>query len=87
MISSFAHNMTIYMMIRDSSWLISLESWKAYIGALKETLDGAALTQLKASILDRAEAVAKSAGGFLGLGNKVSDVERKVLDDLSNSFG
>lgn len=62
------------------------ETWKSYIGALKDTLDEASLGQLKTSIMGRAESVAKSAGGFLGLGNKVSDVEQKVLDDLSSAF-
>ena len=64
-----------------------LETWKAYISSLKDTLEPAALSQLKNSIMERAEGVAKSAGGFLGLGNKVSDVEQKVLNDLEATFG
>ena len=64
-----------------------VESWKAYIGSLKSTLDGSAFEQLKTSVMGRAEAVAESAGGFLGLVKKVSDVERKVLDDLASAFG
>lgn len=64
-----------------------LVTWKSYINALKPTLDPAAFSQLKASIVGRAESVAESAGGFLGLGNKISDVERAVLDDLSAAFG
>jgi hypothetical protein len=64
-----------------------LAGWKAYVGALHDVLDPAALAQLKTSVLGRAKEVAKSAGGFLGLGNKVSDSEQKVLDDLSNTFG
>ncbi len=63
-----------------------LDAWKAYIGSLKSTLDSVALMQLKSSIIGRAERVAKASGGFLGLGNKVSDSERKVLDDLSATF-
>ena len=75
-----------------SSWLSKkpnhdlLDAWKSYIGALKSTLDGAAFTQLKNSIVGRAEGVAKAAGGFLGLGPKVSESERKVLDELSAAF-
>ncbi len=74
------------------SWLANqpsgdlLETWKSYIGSLKTTLESAAFTQLKNSIVGRAESVAKSAGGFLGLGDKVSDAERKVLDDLTKAF-
>ena len=73
-------------------WLTSqpsdelLDTWKSYIGSLKGSLDGAAFSQLKSSIIGRAEQIAKSAGGFLGLGDKVSAAERKVLDELATAF-
>ncbi len=60
------------------------DAWKNYMGALNESLDPAAFNQLKAIVMRRAENVAESAGGFLGLGNKVSDSERKVIDDLAS---
>ena len=63
-----------------------LETWKAYVHSLKSTLDGPSFGQLKTSIIGRAEDVAKSAGGFLGLGNKVSDSEQKVINELSKAF-
>jgi len=63
-----------------------LESWKSYVGSLKTSLDAPAFEQLKNSVMGRAESVAESAGGFLGLVNKVSEVERKVLDDLASAF-
>lgn len=63
-----------------------LISWQAYIGAMKTKLEPVTMTQLKNGILDRAESIAKAAGGFLGLGNKVSDSERKVLDELNRAF-
>ncbi|MFK7766947.1 MAG: hypothetical protein AB8B55_06970 [Mariniblastus sp.] len=63
-----------------------LDTWKAYIGSLKPSLDAAAFNQLKTSIIERAENVAESAGGFLGLGDKVSAAERTVLDDLAAAF-
>ncbi len=63
-----------------------LNSWKAYVATMKANLDPAAMSQLKNSVLERAESVAKAAGGFLGLGNKVSDSERKVLDELNKAF-
>ena len=75
------------------SWLSNqppaelLTTWKSYIQALKPTLDPAAFSQLKTSIVGRAESVAESAGGFLGLTSKVSDVEQAVLDDLAAAFG
>ncbi len=74
------------------SWLAEqpgddlLNHWKEYIGALKTTLDEAAFGQLKVSVLGRAQAVAEAAGGFPGLGNKVSESEQTVLDELAAAF-
>jgi hypothetical protein len=63
-----------------------LASWSAYIAELKGTMEPAAFNQLKSSILDRAESVAKAAGGFLGLGSKISAAEQAVLDELKGAF-
>ena len=63
-----------------------LEAWKAYIGSLQTVLDAVSLMQLKKSILGRTEEVAKASGGLLGLGQKVSMSERKVLDELAAAF-
>ena len=60
------------------------EAWKNYMGALNESIDPVAFNQLKAIVIRRAENVAEAAGGFLGLGNKVSDAERKVIDELAS---
>jgi hypothetical protein len=62
-----------------------VETWKAYIGSLKNSLDESAFGQLKNSVMDRAEKVAESAGGFLGL-STVSAVEKKMLEDLASAF-
>ena len=53
---------------------------------MKSELDAEAVSQLKTSIVSRAESVAEAAGGFLGLGNKVSDTERGVLTKLESAF-
>lgn len=63
-----------------------LETWKAYIGSLKASLEDAAINQLKSSIVGRAESVAKSAGGFLGLTSPVSGAEEKVIAELNAAF-
>jgi hypothetical protein len=63
-----------------------LDSWKSYVGAVKESLDGPSLGQLKSSVINRATKVAEAAGGFLGLGNKVSASEQTVLDELTKTF-
>ena len=43
-------------------------------------------TALKGEVLGRARRVAEVAGGFLGLGNKVSLEEQKILEVLSKAF-
>jgi hypothetical protein len=63
-----------------------LDAWKSYIKAIQGSMDAAASSQLKTSVIGRAEMIALSAGGFLGLGNKISQVERDVLDDLAATF-
>jgi hypothetical protein len=74
------------------SWLTErpssdlLDAWKAYIGVLQVNLDKTAFSQLKASVVNRAENVAESAGGFFGLGS-VSDREKKAIADLAATFG
>ena len=41
---------------------------------------------MQGPIIDRARAVALAAGGFLGIGMRISDVEEKVLGDLAKAF-
>ena len=63
-----------------------LDAWKSYIRAIHGSMDPAASSQLKASVIGRAEMIALSAGGFLGLGNRISQVEQNVLQDLAATF-
>ena len=63
-----------------------LDCWKSYVSGLKSTVDEAAFGQIKTSVLGRAKAIAEAAGGFLGLGNKISDSESKVLEELEAAF-
>jgi hypothetical protein len=63
-----------------------LKAWRDMVGALKEQLGEKALASIRDDLLSRAKGVAKAAGGVLGLGSKVSDAERKVLDDLKDAF-
>ena len=63
-----------------------LESWKAYIAELKGTLDSDARTALRDQLIGGAREVAEAAGGFLGFGNKVSEEEAAVLDELAACF-
>lgn len=63
-----------------------VESWKAYIGVITAGLDHAGRRALQAPIIDRARTVALAAGGFLGIGLRISDAEEKVLTDLARAF-
>ena len=60
------------------------ESWKKYIQGIWGNFDGEARSQMRKTTLDRALAVAKSAGGFLGLTSKVSASERAVIEEMEN---
>ena len=62
------------------------DSWKAYIAAITADLDHAARRALQGPIIDRARTVALAAGGFLGIGMRISDAEEKVLTDLAKAF-
>ena len=63
-----------------------LQSWKEYVGALKDTLGETAINQLKTTVIGRARQVADAAGGILGFG-KTSDKESAVIDELEKAFG
>jgi hypothetical protein len=63
-----------------------LAAWKAYVAALSRTLDAQAKQALKQDLLGRARAVAEAAGGFLGLGNRISSAEQAVLTELEQAF-
>lgn len=63
-----------------------LATWKEYVAALREALGESGITSLKRDILGRAQRVAESAGGILGLGNKVSESEAAVISELEKAF-
>ncbi len=60
-----------------------LEAWKKYVSALWAQLSEAERRELAGEILGSARTVAEAAGGFLGLGRKISDAEAAVLDELA----
>ena len=63
-----------------------IEAWTGYVTALKETLSPEDRSALKVGLVDRARQVAEAAGGFLGLGNKISTEEQAVLNQLEAAF-
>ncbi|MGH7897068.1 MAG: hypothetical protein ACREQQ_03900, partial [Candidatus Binatia bacterium] len=64
-----------------------LTTWKDYVKALSTSLDAGALGAVRQDVLGRARAVAEAAGGFLGLGSKISKAEEKTLRELEQAFG
>jgi len=64
-----------------------LGTWGEYIVGLCAGLDAAQKGALRDEILGRARTVAEAAGGFLGLGNKISPEEEVVLQQLAKPFG
>jgi hypothetical protein len=63
-----------------------LETWIDYTRALCERMQPAGRVALKNDLLGRARGIAEAAGGFLGLGNKVSDAEASMLHQLETAF-
>ena len=61
-----------------------LETWKTYIGALRESLDPVTYHALHTEILAFARRVAEAAGGLLR--GKVSADEERVLAELDAAF-
>ncbi len=60
--------------------------WIEYVRALCRKLDPKERTELRDDLLGRARAVAEAAGGFLGLGSKVSPKEQQELARLEAAF-
>ena len=63
-----------------------IDAWKHYVRAPCQRLERKEIEGLKHDLLDRARDVAQAAGGFLGLGSKISAAEQAVLDELEQAF-
>lgn len=63
-----------------------LQTWKAYVSTLTETLTSGGKEALREEVIGRAHKVAAAAGGILGLGSKISRAEKEVLDELAKAF-
>lgn len=61
-------------------------AWRSYSGAIAAKLTPDAKHCLRSELLARARAVAEAAGGFLGLGRKVSAAEERVLRELNDAL-
>ena len=61
-------------------------AWSEYVQELVKTIAAEEADSLREGLISRAEDVAKAAGGILGLGNKVSEAEQAVIDQLKSAF-
>jgi hypothetical protein len=72
-----------------STWLTQplgadlIDTWRRYIETIWPSLTPDERAGVRKMGLDRARAVAEAAGGFLGLGSRISAQEKAVLDDLA----
>jgi hypothetical protein len=62
------------------------EAWTLYVKELISSLSDEDKLLMKNGLMAQALRVAQAAGGVLGVGNKVSDVEQQVLDELAAAF-
>ena len=62
------------------------QTWVNYAQALSAMLDVDSRKAMETQILERARNVALAAGGFLGLGSKISQAEKNVLAELAKVF-
>ncbi len=63
-----------------------IEAWEHYIKDVCKRLDKPEIDKLKHDVLSLARSVAQAAGGFLGIGNRVSAAERVILKRLEKAF-
>ena len=62
------------------------KAWQAWATELNRTLDAAERRKVREGLSQRARRVAEATGGFLGLGNKISANEQRVLDAIDKAF-
>ena len=62
------------------------KAWYAWADSLNRRLDATERRKVREGLVKRARAVAEASGGFLGLGNKISANEKRVLDAIEKAF-
>jgi hypothetical protein len=63
-----------------------MDAWGHYIEGLCGELTAHQKKTLKSDLIGHAKKIAKAAGGFLGLGKKISDAEQQVIEKLESAF-
>ena len=73
--------------LKDRPAKVVFDTWKSYIAAIVQRLGPDEKALMKNELVGRARTVAEASGGFLGLGNRVSQEEQAVLDKVAAAFG
>ncbi len=63
-----------------------MTAWTQTVRAMRDQLGPEEVARLRASLLDRARAVAAASGGMFGIGSKVSKAEAEMLARLEAAF-
>jgi hypothetical protein len=63
-----------------------MEVWEHYVKDICRRLDKQEIEELKYDVLSLARCVAQAAGGFPGIGNRISAAESTVLNRLEKAF-
>lgn len=82
---SFAHT-ALEEFLRNTPREDARKAWYAWAEVLNGKLDATERKKLREGLLTRALAVAEASGGILGLGNKISANEQRVLDAIAKVF-
>lgn len=80
-----AHTMLAGWLERPPSPAL-MSAWTNYVGAMWSSFDPTEKQDMQQRLLGMARDVAGSAGGFLGLGNKISPAEQAVLERLEKTL-
>jgi uncharacterized tellurite resistance protein B-like protein len=82
---SVAHTMLQEVLIRAPRE-DALKAWYAWVGTMSRKLSAAERREVRESLVKRARAIAGASGGFLGLGDKISPKEQRVIDAIEKAF-
>jgi hypothetical protein len=80
-----AHDMLMSWMNQPVSARL-METWKKYVAAMWAKFEPAERKAMHDKLTGMAREVAKAAGGFLGIGPKISAAEQRVLDELDKAL-
>jgi hypothetical protein len=81
---STAHELLVGWLVREPDPQL-FQAWKDYVRALRGSVSEDSMRALQKEVLARAKAVARAAGGILGVGS-IWGTEKGVLHELEEAF-